>query len=139
MSRSFMSRPGWHGAGKLVVVGTVAALALVGCSGNKSGNASSSQTAAAAPSAAANAIKIGVLTTCGGPFATFEQESFSGAKYALVKDAGAKTQGTKPQDQVSGATVAGKPISISFGCSDATPDKAVAEARRLVENVGVKI
>lgn len=136
MSRSRSWR---GGAGKLAVVGTVAALALVGCgSGSKSSNASG-DTAAAAPSAPAGAIKIGVLTTCGGPFATFEQESFSGAKYALIKDAGAKAEGTKPQDQISGATVAGKPVSIAFGCSDATPDKAVAEARRLVENVGVKV
>lgn len=124
---------------KVAVVAMVAALALVGCSGTKSNSGTGPTTAAAAPSAPANAIKIGILTTCGGPFATFEQESFSGAKYALIKDAGAKAQGTNPQDQVSGATVAGKPVSIAFGCSDATPDKAVAEARRLVENVGVKI
>ena len=80
-----------------------------------------------------------MLTTCGGPFALFEAESLSGAKYALVKDAGGKAAGTGPQDQVTGATIAGKPIAIYYGCSDATPDKAVAEARRLVENVGVQI
>lgn len=126
--------------GGAAVVAAAAALTLAACGGNGSSSASGgSSTAASAPSAAADAIKIGVLTTCGGPFATFEQESFSGAKYALIKDAGAKAQGQNPQDQVSGATVAGKPISISYGCSDATPDKAVAEARRLVENVGVKI
>jgi len=132
----------WRGTrGSAAVVAAAAALALTACGGNGGSNSASggSSTAASAPSAPANAIKVGVLTTCGGPFATFEQESFSGAKYALIKDAGAKAQGQNPQDQVSGATVAGKPISISFGCSDATPDKAVAEARRLVENVGVKI
>jgi branched-chain amino acid transport system substrate-binding protein len=141
-----MRNSSWRGAsGRAAAVATVAALALVACgnnSGNNSGNNASSggsNTAAAPASAPAGAIKIGVLTTCGGPFATFEAESFSGAKYALIKDAGAKAQGENPQDQVSGATVAGKPISISYGCSDATPDKAVAEARRLVENVGVKI
>ncbi|HYM51208.1 MAG TPA: ABC transporter substrate-binding protein [Candidatus Limnocylindrales bacterium] len=84
-------------------------------------------------------IKVGILTTCGGPFAAFEQESFSGAKYALVQNAGGHSQGTGPEDGVSGATVAGHPISISFGCSDATPDKALAEARRLIQNVGVDI
>jgi branched-chain amino acid transport system substrate-binding protein len=131
---------GWSGApGKVAAVVSAAVFALVGCSGGNSGSSGASDTAAAPPSAAAGAIKIGVLTTCGGPFATFESESFSGAKYALVKDAGGKADGTKPQDQVTGATAGGKPISISFGCSDATPDKAVSEARRLVENVGVKI
>ena len=69
----------------------------------------------------------------------FEAEAFSGAKYALVKEAGATSSGPKPQDQVTGATAGGKPVSISFGCSDATPDKAVSEARRLVENEKVDI
>ena len=129
------------------IVGVAAAisaamLAVAGCSDGSStstSSGSSSDSAAAPASAPAGAIKVGVLTTCGGPFATFEAESLSGAKYALVKDAGGKAAGQNPQDQVTGAKVAGKPVSISYGCSDATPDKAVAEARRLVENVGVKI
>ena len=57
----------------------------------------------------------------------------------IVKWAGGKSAGQGPQAQVNGASVAGHPIKISFGCSDATPDKAVAEARRLVENVKVNI
>ena len=115
-----------------------AVLALVAC--GDSGDESSSESAdtAAAPASGGD-IKIGVLTTCGGPFATFEAESLSGAKYALIKDAGGKADGQDAQDQVTGATVAGKSIAVSYGCSDATPDKAVAEARRLVENVGVQI
>jgi len=88
---------------------------------------------------AGSTIKIGILTTCGGPFATFEQESFSGAKFALVQNAGGKSQGAGPEDQVSGATVAGHPIQISFGCSDASPDVALKEARRLIQDVGVDI
>jgi branched-chain amino acid transport system substrate-binding protein len=89
--------------------------------------------------AGATPIKIGILTTCGGPFAPFELESYSGAKYSLVKWAGGKAAGQGPQSQVTGASVAGHPIKIYFGCSDATPDKAVSEARRLVENVHVNI
>jgi branched-chain amino acid transport system substrate-binding protein len=92
-----------------------------------------------APAATATPIKIGILTTCGGPFAPFETESYSGAKYALVKWAGGKPAGQAPQAQVTGAKVAGHPIQIFFGCSDATPDKAVSEARRLVESVKVNI
>jgi branched-chain amino acid transport system substrate-binding protein len=103
------------------------ALALAGCNSSTS------------TPTAASTIKIGILTTCGGPFATFEQESFSGAKFALIQDAGGKAAGTNPEDQVSGATVAGHPIQISFGCSDASPDVALREARRLVESVGVQI
>ena len=84
-------------------------------------------------------IKVGILTTCGGPFAPFELASYSGAKYALVRWARGKRVGTAPQSQVRGAKVAGHPIKILFGCSDATPDKAVAEARRLVERERVNI
>lgn len=91
------------------------------------------------PAPSAGPIKIGILSICGGPFATFEQETFSGAKYALIQNAGGKSAGTGPEDGVSGATVAGHPIQISFGCSDASPDKALAEARRLIQNVGVDI
>lgn len=136
-SRSRLSR-----AGKLATVSTVAVLGLVACGGNGGNNDTSStgsESAAAPADAPEGAIKIGVLTTCGGPFATFEGQSFSGAKYALIDQAGGKADGTDPQDQVTGATVNGTPIAVSYGCSDATPDKAVSEARRLVENVGVSI
>jgi branched-chain amino acid transport system substrate-binding protein len=122
------------------VLTVVSAMAVVVSGCGESGSPGNAPTAAASPpSAAPGAIKIGVLTTCGGPFAAFEAESFSGAKYALVKQAGAQIAGQNPQDAVTGATVAGKPVQIAYGCSDATPDKAVAEARRLVESVGVKI
>jgi branched-chain amino acid transport system substrate-binding protein len=120
---------------------SAALLTLVACGGGGGNQASDtgSQTAAPPAEAPEGAIKIGVLTTCGGPFATFEAQSLSGAKYALTSQAGGTAQGTGAQDQVTGATVAGTPLAVSYGCSDATPDKAVAEARRLVENVGVQI
>jgi branched-chain amino acid transport system substrate-binding protein len=127
----------WGGRGRAAVVAGAAVLALVAC--GDSGSSSSNSSESAAAPAEGGDIKIGVLTTCGGPFATFEAESLSGAKYALIKDAGGKADGREPQDQVTDATVNGKSIAISYGCSDATPDKAVAEARRLVENVGVQI
>ena len=136
-SRSRLSR-----AGRLATVSTIAVLGLVACGGNGDSNDASStgsESAAAPADAPEGAVKIGVLTTCGGPFATFEGQSLSGAKYALIDQAGGKADGTEPQDQVTGATINGTPIAVSYGCSDATPDKAVAEARRLVENVGVSI
>ncbi len=138
--RNLSSRP--RRPGVVAAVASAAMLVLAACGGGGGGGSSSSgssESAAAPANAPAGAIKIGVLTTCGGPFATFEAESLSGAKYALVKDAGGKADGQKPQDQVSGAKVGDTPLAVSYGCSDATPDKAVAEARRLVENVGVKI
>jgi branched-chain amino acid transport system substrate-binding protein len=137
------SRSRLSGAGRLVAVSAVAMLGLVACGGGSGGgddtSSSGTESAAAPATAPEGAIKIGVLTTCGGPFATFEGQSLSGAKYALIDQAGGKADGTEPQDQVTGATVGGTPLAVSYGCSDATPDKAVAEARRLVENVGVQI
>src|SRR5918995_830337 len=126
------------GRSRTRVAGAIAAVAVAliaaGCGSSEKGDNGKRRTSTSTASAPApsngKAIKIGVLTTCGGPFALFEQESLSGAKYALIKYAGGKAAGTGPQDQVNNATVAGKPVQIAFGCSDATPDKAVAEARR---------
>ena len=115
-----------HGTTKFALA-VALGLTVAACAGNTS-----------TPSSGAT-IKIGILTICGGPFATFEQESFLGAKFALVQNASGKSQGTGPEDQVSGATVAGHPIQISFGCSDASPDVALKEARRLIQDVGVDI
>src|SRR3712207_4899360 len=129
-------------AGRARVVGAVgvAVLTLTACGGGGDDSSSGgSETAAAPADAPEGAIQIGVLTTCGGPFATFEAQSLSGAKYALINQAGGTADGQEAQDQVTGATVGGTPLAVSYGCSDATPDKAVAEARRLVENVGVQI
>jgi branched-chain amino acid transport system substrate-binding protein len=127
--------------GKAAALAGAALLTLAACGGAGGNEASDtgSQTAAPPAEAPEGAIRIGVLTTCGGPFATFEGQSPSGAKYALISQAGGTVEGTGPQDQVTDATVAGTPLAVSYGCSDATPDKAVAEARRLVENVGVQI
>jgi branched-chain amino acid transport system substrate-binding protein len=119
---------GLRPASWLLGVALVAALAVALLTAGSGANA-----------ATASTIKIGILTTCGGPFAPFELASYSGAKYALVRWAGGKRAGTAPQAQVRGAKVAGHPIRILFGCSDATPDKAVAEARRLVERERVQI
>jgi branched-chain amino acid transport system substrate-binding protein len=137
------SRSRLSGAGRLAAVTAVAVLGLTACGGGSGGGGDTaspgSESAAAPADAPEGAIKIGVLTTCGGPFATFESQSLSGAKYALIKQAGGKADGTDAQDQVTGATVGDTPVAVSYGCSDATPDKAVAEARRLVEQVGVQI
>src|SRR2546421_8072725 len=130
----------------LALMAAGVALAAAGCGSSSSGSSSSAPAQTKASSAPApgssnssNAIRIGVLATCGGPFALFEAEAFSGAKYALINSAGGTPTGKGPQDGVSGAKIAGRPVSLSFGCSDATPDKAVAEARRLVESQKVNV
>jgi len=154
MAGSKRWRHGRRGLTALLAAVSAAALAA-GCgnSSNDNSGGGGSSTSGAGTTAAGGAatttsasttakgkpIKVGILTTCGGPFALFEAEAFSGAKYALVKDGGGTSAGGKPQDTVNGASAGGHPISIQFGCSDATPDKAVAEARRLVESQKVDV
>ncbi len=138
----------------LLSIAAAAVLVVSACSGaaptaspaapaSAAATAAASAAAAGASTAAATAvgspIKIGILTTCGGPFVSFEAESFSGAKYGLIKFAGGTAAGQNPEDQVTGASVDGHAIQIYFGCSDATPDVAVAQARQLVEGQKVDI
>ncbi len=87
----------------------------------------------------ATPIKIGILSTCQGPFAPFYAETTAGARVALIQLAGGKAAGTSATSPVTGAQIGGHPINLVFGCSNAQPDVALKEARRLVEQVGVDI
>lgn len=83
-------------------------------------------------------IKIGILSTCQGPFAVFYPETTAGARLPLI-ERGGKLKGTSATAPVTGVKIGGHPIEIVFGCSNAQPDVALKEARRLVEQVGVDI
>ena len=96
-----------------------------------------SQGAGTAPEAG-KPIKIGHLSNCEGPFAPFYDQTTGGAMLPLIQR-GAKPAGKKGSDGVTNAVVAGHEITFEFGCSDSTPDKAVEEARRLVEEEQVDI
>jgi branched-chain amino acid transport system substrate-binding protein len=82
-------------------------------------------------------IKIGTISTCEGPFAGAYEATLAGA-FAPYIQHGATANGPKPSDGITWE-VNGHPVEIVFGCSDATPDRALAEARRLVEEEGVNI
>ena len=86
----------------------------------------------------ATTIKIGFISTCKGPFAPFYDATLLGAAVAMI-DQGGKPAGKNPSDGIKGLTIGGHPIRTVNGCSDATPDVALAEARRLVEQVKVDI
>ncbi len=111
-------------ASLVAVVAATVALVAAGTGG--------SATAASTP------IKIGLLSTCKGPFAPFYEATLLGAAIAGI-DQGGKPVSKKPSDGVKGLTIGGHPVKWYKGCSDATPDLALAEARRLVEQVGVDI
>jgi branched-chain amino acid transport system substrate-binding protein len=83
-------------------------------------------------------IRIGILGVCQGAFAPFYDEAVAGAELPLLQRGG-KLDGEKPADGVRGARVAGHPVEVSFGCSDETGERALAEARRLVEKEHVQL
>lgn len=94
---------------KRILTGTLAAAAVV---------------AAGAAQAQEDTIKIGLLVTQEGVFTVPGDDSIRGFKMALEE---------------YGSEVAGKKIEWVLGPSDATPDTAVRQARKLVEQDGVDI
>jgi YVTN family beta-propeller protein len=91
-----------------------------------------------APPRADDAVRIGLLTACEGFYGLFADPSLAGAELPLLQR-GARLAGPRPADGVQGATVAGKDVQLSFGCGDDTAEKALSEARRLVERAGVDV
>jgi branched-chain amino acid transport system substrate-binding protein len=83
-------------------------------------------------------IRIGIFSNNEGAFAPFEGQTWGGAMLPFI-NRGATAKSGDPTEGVDGATIAGKTIEIVYGGSDSTPDKAVEEARRLVEQENVDI
>jgi branched-chain amino acid transport system substrate-binding protein len=106
---------------RLFSVALLVGAALAGCGGG--GKAS---------------VRIGVLGVCHGVFAPFYDETVAGAELPHLLR-GAKSASQDPKDGVEGATVAGHRLELLFGCSDETGDRALAEARRLVEKEHVQL
>jgi len=78
-------------------------------------------------------IKIGFLSTCEGAFGAFYEATAGGFNVPLI-ERGAEPAGETPSDGITGGEIAGRPVEVvGYGCSDETPDVAVAEARRLIE------
>jgi branched-chain amino acid transport system substrate-binding protein len=117
----------------------LAAIALCGvwiaACGGKSKTTSSA--AAAAPS---NAIKIGIMSDCQGAFGAFYNADIGGAQAYFIAHNGAKANGPAPTDGITGGTIAGHPIKIvGYGCANDRADRALSEARRLVETDGAQV
>lgn len=117
-------------------VALVAACAAFAACGSESGDGAEQGNASSGGGgdAGGETIKIGFLSDCEGAFGSFFEPTASGANLALIKFAGAKPNGEKPTDGVSGAKIAGKDVEIvGYGCADDTADKAIEETRRLME------
>ena len=78
-------------------------------------------------------IRIGFLSTCEGAFGAFYEATAGGFNVPLI-ERGAEPKGDEPSQGLTGGEIAGRPIEVvGYGCSDETPEVAVAEARRLIE------
>jgi branched-chain amino acid transport system substrate-binding protein len=112
--------------------------AVAGCGGSDKKKTTTATTSGGGSSG--GAIKVGFLSDCEGDFGSFFEPTAAGANQALINYAGAQPASKKPSEGVKGATIGGKSIEVvGYGCSDATADKAVEEARRLVEQKGADI
>jgi DNA-binding beta-propeller fold protein YncE/ABC-type branched-subunit amino acid transport system substrate-binding protein len=92
----------------------------------------------AQPSARSDTIAIGVLASCDGAFGYNGDPSFAAAELPLL-ERGARLRGLKPSDGVDAASIAGTRVELIPACTDDSAKTALAEARRLVEQVGVEM
>jgi branched-chain amino acid transport system substrate-binding protein len=136
-----MRKPGEGRPSRLWILfaALVIALAVIaaGCGGDEEG-AGQTGGATTGGQATGEAIKIGIFSNNEGAFAPFEGQTWGGAMLPLI-NRGATAVSGDPTEGVKGAVIAGHPIEIVYGGSDSTPDKAVEEARRLVEQEKVDI
>jgi branched-chain amino acid transport system substrate-binding protein len=83
---------------------------------------------------AGEAIKLGVLSDCEGAFGSFYEPDIAGAHVPFINRGATASNPDKPSDGIEGAEIAGHPIEIvGYGCGDETPEKAIEETRRLME------
>jgi branched-chain amino acid transport system substrate-binding protein len=85
------------------------------------------------------AIRIGVISDCEGPFASGYEGAIAAAELPLI-ERGARLRGRNPSGGVRGASVAGKPVELLVGCERwGDRWKLLAELRRLVEREGANV
>ena len=125
MSRSVKQR--WtKPAGIAVLVSAVTAIAAA---------------AALAHSSAATPIRIAVMSDCQGDFGSFDNQDLAGVVTAMSQFAGGHAKNpNKPREGWVGASINGHELQfVGVGCGNATPDKAISETKRLMEQVKADI
>jgi branched-chain amino acid transport system substrate-binding protein len=97
--------------------------------------------AAVGSAGAASPIKIAILSDCAGPFGNQYNADIGGAEAAFAQFAGAKLNNPNdPSRGFTGGSVNGHPLTlVGLGCSDSTPDTAIKQVRRLMEQLGAQI
>ena len=125
MSRSVKQR--WtKPAGIAVLVSAVTAIAAA---------------AALAHSSAATPIRVAVMSDCQGDFGSFDNQDLAGVVTAMAQFAGGHAKNpNKPREGWVGASINGHELQfVGVGCGNATPDKAISETKRLMEQVKADI
>jgi branched-chain amino acid transport system substrate-binding protein len=86
-------------------------------------------------------VKLGIMAECEGAFGGFNEDVQAGVALAMINEAGATTNSpTTATEGFSGATAGGQPIEVvSVGCGDDTPDRAIQEIRKIVEQDGANV
>ena len=80
------------------------------------------------------------MSDCEGAFGAWYNSDIGGAQAWFIAHDGAKANGPAPTDGISGGTIAGHPIKIvGYGCANDRADRALSEARRLVESDGAQV
>jgi branched-chain amino acid transport system substrate-binding protein len=88
---------------------------------------------AAGCSASEDAVRIGVLTDCQGPFHAYEDAQLSGAELPFLRR-GATLAGPGPSAGVTGIHIAGRRVELVHGCQESGEHTVfIEEARRLIE------
>jgi branched-chain amino acid transport system substrate-binding protein len=86
-------------------------------------------------------IRIAVMSDCQGDFGSFDNQDLAGVVTAMSQFAGGHPKNpNKPRDGWVGASVGGHPLElVGIGCGNATPDKAITETKRLMEQLKADI
>jgi branched-chain amino acid transport system substrate-binding protein len=87
------------------------------------------------PQASTEPIRIGILSDCEGAFGDFFELNIGGALVPFINRGATPVNPEKPSEGVEGAEIAGREIEFvtPFGCGDETPDVAIDETRRIME------
>ena len=80
-----------------------------------------------------DAVRIGVLTDCQGPFHAYEDAQLSGAELPFLRR-GARLVGPGPSAGVTGLRIAGRRVELVRGCQESGEHTVfIEETRRLIE------
>ena len=79
-------------------------------------------------------LRVGVLVDCVGFFRNLQDASLAGAEIPLLTR-GASLRGPLPSDGVTAAIVAGRPVELVTGCTEASEYSTLIEQARLLVEV----